>query len=261
MRLHHTIINVRFRISSRNNGGGTVSNTPNADTSGRLIVKQALRSRFGVLFVTLVAMLVAPNLVPYTPGLGLILTLLTTAILLSGFVAVATDRVHLFIGLALVIPALALGWYEQATGSTTANILGVFVTMVFFIYLAWMVLLYVLAARKVDANILFAAICVYMLIGYFCGLGYYMIESLIGDPTTLSAFAGNLGIGHPRSEALYYSFVTLTTLGYGDITPITGPSRSLAMIEALGGQVFLVTLMARLVSLHVTQTSRSQMST
>ncbi|HSG80988.1 MAG TPA: potassium channel family protein, partial [Gemmatimonadota bacterium] len=195
---------------------------------------------------------------PRAVALNTILMLLTTAVLFSGLYAVATSRRHLLIGLAVFLPALVLGWLEKLRPSATIEVLELVFLILFFAYLAWMLLLHVLAARRVDVNIIFAAICVYMLVGFTCGYAYYLIELLAGDPTSMATFTGNVGIDLPRSESIYYSFVTLTTLGYGDIAPIASSSRAIAMVEALTGQVYLVTLMARLVSLQVAHSSQPQ---
>jgi voltage-gated potassium channel Kch len=61
-------------------------------------------------------------------------------------------------------------------------------------------------------------------------------------------------IDEARSVFIYYSFVTITTLGYGDITPITGVARAFSMLEAIVGQIYLVVLVARLVGVNITQT-------
>ena len=58
------------------------------------------------------------------------------------------------------------------------------------------------------------------------------------------------------AEMVYYSFVTLTTLGYGDIVPVSPSARALATLEALTGQLYLTVLVARLVGLHITHASR-----
>jgi hypothetical protein len=57
---------------------------------------------------------------------------------------------------------------------------------------------------------------------------------------------------------VYYSFVTQTTLGYGDITPITAPARSLSLLEAVIGQLYVAVLIARLVGIHIAQSSREK---
>jgi voltage-gated potassium channel len=56
----------------------------------------------------------------------------------------------------------------------------------------------------------------------------------------------------------YYSFVTLTTLGYGDITPVTDPARSLSLLEAVMGQLYLAVLVARLVGIHIAQSNEKK---
>lgn len=58
------------------------------------------------------------------------------------------------------------------------------------------------------------------------------------------------------AEMIYYSFVTLTTLGYGDIVPVSPSARSLATLEALTGQLYLTVLVARLVGLQITHSAR-----
>ena len=105
----------------------------------------------------------------------------------------------------------------------------------------------------VDANILFAAICVYMLIGFICGSGYYLIELLVGDPGVLTSLKGNLGVGLPRHEAIYYSFVTLTTLGYGDITPVRPLASAVAYIEAVFGVFYIAILVGTLIGLMLSR--------
>ncbi len=62
--------------------------------------------------------------------------------------------------------------------------------------------------------------------------------------------------GRNSTDALYFSFVTLTTLGFGDIAPISPLARTLVMLEAVTGQLFLAVLVARLVGLHITQVKK-----
>jgi hypothetical protein len=235
-----------------------VNSDPIADRTGRDIVRQAIRSRFGLLFVTLIAVMLLPPLMPQAVALNTIMLLLTAAVLFSGLYAVATSRQHLYVGLALIVPALTLGAYDRLRPSAMLEALELVFVMLFFAYLGWMLLLHVLAAKRIDVNIIFAAICVYMLVGFTCGYAYYLIELLVGDPASMSTLTGNLGLDLPRNEAIYYSFVTLTTLGYGDIAPLASSTRAIATVEALTGQIYLVTLMARLVSLQVAHSGQKQ---
>ncbi len=73
-----------------------------------------------------------------------------------------------------------------------------------------------------------------------------------------SIHPGSFAVGEVQIEAgrslfIYYSFVTITTLGYGDITPITATANSFSFLEAVTGQIYLVVLVARLVGMHIAQ--------
>jgi hypothetical protein len=100
----------------------------------------------------------------------------------------------------------------------------------------------VLTHEVVTVNTIFGALSAYFLIGFMFAAIYGALVNL--DPTPF--FAG----GKQASTGVlqYFSFTTLTTLGYGDFTAATQAGRSLAVLEALAGQIFLVTLVARLVS-------------
>jgi hypothetical protein len=100
----------------------------------------------------------------------------------------------------------------------------------------------IVTRRVVTAQSIIGAICVYVLFGLVFAFWYAAIDSFPGT----SVFAE--GEVDPGSH-LYFSFVTLTTLGYGDLTPVGYLPRTLTVFEALIGQIFLVTLVARLVTM------------
>ena len=101
----------------------------------------------------------------------------------------------------------------------------------------------VLAEGRVDAERICAALCVYLLAGIAFG-GFYAVLEALG-PGALAG-AGPLDL----DDAVYFSFVTLATLGYGDIAPVSSAARALAVLEAVFGQLYLAVLIARLVSLY-----------
>ncbi|MBE0476778.1 MAG: two pore domain potassium channel family protein [Coriobacteriia bacterium] len=101
---------------------------------------------------------------------------------------------------------------------------------------------------RVEAGTVLGAVCVYMLIG----LVFAFVFTTIGRAGA-PLFAGR---ADEYSDHLYFSFVTLTTTGYGDLAPLTKSGQALAVLEALIGQVFLVTFVARLVSLYGSERSR-----
>jgi hypothetical protein len=109
----------------------------------------------------------------------------------------------------------------------------------------------VLRHRVVTMQTVFGALSAYLLIGFMFAALFTAAATL----TTTPLFAN----GEPADPdgIQYFAFITLTTTGYGDLTPAGQPGRSLAVLEALAGQIFLVTLVARLVSVLGTDRRRS----
>jgi Ion channel len=110
--------------------------------------------------------------------------------------------------------------------------------------LAITVLSRVLRHDRVTVQTILGAITVYVLFGLVFAFAEFGIERVTGDPFFVQEASA------PFATHLYFSFVVLTTLGFGDLTPVTDLGRALVSFEALLGQVFLVTLVARLVSLY-----------
>ncbi|MEL7451536.1 MAG: ion channel [Pseudomonadota bacterium] len=121
---------------------------------------------------------------------------------------------------------------------------------VFFAYVATIVLRDIFTSNTVTLNTIIGAICAYILFGVLWGFLYGVVDLL--DP---SAFPGISDSPARADRFVYFSMVTLTTLGYGDITPASGAARGLAIVEATIGQVYLTVLVARLVGLHLTHAS------
>jgi hypothetical protein len=101
--------------------------------------------------------------------------------------------------------------------------------------------------RRVTTETILGSLCSFVLLGLIFGFVYLAINELRD-----SSFFVQPG-PHQQSEFMYFSFVVLTTLGFGDLSPSVGLPQALVAIEALLGSVFLVTLVARLVTLWVRQ--------
>jgi Ion channel len=108
---------------------------------------------------------------------------------------------------------------------------------------------FALGARMVDREHLYAGLSAYLLAGIFFGVFYWVLERTWSGSL---AILGEGAQGHfSLAVAIYYSFVTLATLGYGDIVPRSEVARGLAVMEAVAGQLYLAVMIARLVSLYV----------
>jgi hypothetical protein len=105
----------------------------------------------------------------------------------------------------------------------------------------------VLQHRRITHETVLGALCAYVLLGLLFAFVYLAVDELRDAP-----FFAQPG-EHVQSEFLYFSFVALTTVGFGDLSPSVGLPQALTVLEALTGQIFLVTLVARLVTLWVRQ--------
>jgi len=100
---------------------------------------------------------------------------------------------------------------------------------------------------KIDSEHIYAALSAYLLAGIFFGVLFHAVERVWPGSFTASGAIGEF----PLFDAIYFSFVTLATLGYGDLVPVSGVARGLAVIEAVAGQLFLAVMIARLVGSYV----------
>lgn len=112
-----------------------------------------------------------------------------------------------------------------------------------------MIISHILGHEEVVSDTLFGAACVYLLLGLVWMVAYTLLERV--HPGSFHFNSVDAASGVPAVfDFLYYSFVTLTTLGYGDVTPLTPRARSLAVLEAIVGVLFVAVLIARLVGLY-----------
>jgi hypothetical protein len=162
---------------------------------------------------------------------------------------VSESKKRFYIGLALWVPAVAGVWMDllAPTSSTLAGA-PVLITF-FFIYTAYRILRHVSQAEEVTSEVIYGALCVYLLLGYIWGMFYFGLETY--QPGSIQMNPGSSPTEGLASHCIYFSYITLTTLGYGDFSPLSAGARALAMVEALVGQLFLAVLVARLVGMYI----------
>jgi len=99
--------------------------------------------------------------------------------------------------------------------------------------------------KRVGRETILGAICVYIMLA----MAYGMVYIGMGHAETSPPFFAQVG-RHPPNDYVYFSFITITTVGYGDLSPASSQARTVVVTEAVLGQIFLVTLVSRLVSLY-----------
>lgn len=198
--------------------------------------------RYAILFYTLLFTLVASPLVTAFAFSGALIDFFLAANLLAAAIP-TSGGLHRRLFIAAIIVAWVaqsvMAWFDLP--SVAALILG-FWTVIGFSAAAT-ALNFAMRARQVDSEHIYAALSAYLLVGVFFGLFYWVLEEIA--PGTFSVSSG-----FSRMSAIYFSFVTLATLGYGDIVPRSDVARGLAILEGVGGQLFLAVLVARLLSLY-----------
>ena len=128
--------------------------------------------------------------------------------------------------------------------------------MIIIVYLALLIYSfskYVFKARKVTTRLISAALCLYLLMGALWGFAYDLLDTVVPGSYKGDILAGAVDIPTRLQHFEYFSFVTLTTLGYGDILPQTEGAAALCQTEAIIGQFFMAVLVARLVGIQVSQ--------
>ena len=192
----------------------------------------------------------------------LIIDIAITFVFVAAIIAIATTRKHVVIGLVLMVPTLLLTWGNNYYFMTSLKLIALAGSALFFCYVAWLILADIFRAKMVTLDIIAAGISVYLFFGNICGFLYALIGEIdpgaFNIPETTASYLGD-SMGE-LSSAMYFSFVTLTTLGYGDITPINEFARSLAFLEAATGQFYLTVLIASLVGIHISSSNKSSES-
>jgi len=203
------------------------------------------RSIAPVLGLTLAAMLLNPILGNTDRGRGLEVAVLgfsaIVALTRTGTRPVIRHTGTAIVALATVVAAVIPVAHDGRTGTLQTVASGLFALLLMVTPLLVMVRL--MLRPKITLDTLAGALTAYLQIGIFFG-ALYLFVSLVQDPTP---FFAQTATPH-YSDFEYFSFITMTTVGYGDLTPAGSLGQTLATFEAVGGQVFLVTVVALTVS-------------
>jgi hypothetical protein len=227
---------------------------PGAPASGTPLVRAGLvRFSAAQFLICLAAFIVSAPFVEAIPNYGTFIDgSLLTLVLMSGVLAVARKRRILIVAIVLVIPVIAARWAHLFRPGQSPAITLV-PALVFFGFMIGHLLYFILQAKRVDSEVLCAGLSVYLLLGMTWMVAYMLVDQL--SPGAFVFTAGGPNSAHDMTgfTAIYFSFITLTTVGYGDIVPISNIARMLTSIEAVTGTLFMAVMIARLVSLYSTQ--------
>jgi ion channel len=202
--------------------------------------------RFGIVLCLILLTITFTLAAPSGDGGRFIAVVIQAAVLVA---AVVSSRAHRGVILLSVVAAAfgVAGTAAALFGSGEFGDSSAAIVALLFLILTPPALISGLRKQFAEAGIvtlqtMFGVLCLYLLIGLLFGVGYDTIGHL--SSTDFFAQPG----AHGRDEFLYFSFTTLTTVGYGDLTAATNLGRSLAITEALLGQLYLVSVVAVIIS-------------
>jgi hypothetical protein len=187
-----------------------------------------------VLLALLVAQLFVLPVLGLT-GVGFGARVVFSLLLLSGVATVAPRRLALWATGTLVLVALVLEWSSLADRGGFPRLLETTVSLASLTLFALLVLARTLSPGPISRHRIEGAVAAYLLVGVACGLGYELVELARSGSFNLGAGPGH---GALRSTFGYFSLVTLTTVGYGDVTPVSAAARALATFEGAVGQLY-----------------------
>jgi hypothetical protein len=218
--------------------------------------------RFTILLVTILFLIVAQ---PIFSGHAFAQTFVTVSIslvLLSALYAFRTTRTYFTIALILMVPSLGSRLALQFTPNLTIEMVGAISSCLFLTVTVFALVSRLFIVKSVSLDTISAAICAYLLMGVAWAYAFAAVE--LRHPGSFSTALLQSTAGHiaPLLTSFhsftYYSFVCLTTTGFGDITPVSEGARALSVMEAVFGQLYMAILIARLVGLEIAQSMKEE---
>lgn len=203
--------------------------------------------RFAFLFISMISLFLFRPFLESFLGLKILMLIFVTFVMVSGVYAVSDHKLRFIIGMILFLPAITINWSQFYIDSLWIFIFAKAIGVVFIAHVIVSILIYLFKENHVTLDMIMGAVCVYLLFGILWSFGYALIEMILPGSFNYS--------GDPDTALFYYSYITLTTVGYGDVVPVLDAARSFAILEAITGQIYLAVLVARLVGMYSSQSS------
>ena len=178
----------------------------------------------------------------------IVVSVIFSMILITGSYATGHNRRSLVFGVALAIVAIILNWLHFVGPHPIMFRVLSLIYMIFLSYTIAAVLRYLLVKGPVTADKLHGALAGFIMLAFLWAFLYTLLEDIF--PHSFNIGTGDIDTANLFYSLLYFSFTTITSVGFGDIVPITHQARSLVTIEQLIGVFFVAVLIARLAGLY-----------
>ncbi len=209
----------------------------------------ARRNRSLFLLIAFLFLLVAAPVLAPVFNLRLLFDLFMTLIFAVSIYSASVKRWHYMISTVFFVVTVPAIWVEYIFPGRAAYLISQANGVLFLLFVGLRTTINLIRTKKITANTIFAAIVVYLVAGVLWSGIYSMLEIVHPDSFNL----GGIDVRAAAYRMLYFSFVTLTTLGYGDIAPHTDVASAFVILEAIFGQMYITVLIAWLVGRYISE--------
>lgn len=175
------------------------------------------------------------------------MTIFVSLILLGCVHSIILNRQYFWLSIILVLVSLAVSWSSYLFPENILLQFAILMKPLFLLFTTVIIIEHVLKAKKVDLDILVGSVCAFILLG----LTWALIYSTLHYFSPAAFISSSTGKAIHSDDLFYFSFTTITTLGYGDILPNIPIAKTLSTLEAIIGWFYMAILVAHLVSLHI----------
>jgi len=210
------------------------------------VINFFFKEKFTILLGLLLIYVVATPFFAQVINESLFLDIIFSAVMVSAILTLSQEKKSRIVVILLVLPCLVLLWLNLPDSSAEIFLAGTALQAVFNFFMVFIIMWLVFQAPVITRDILSASIVAYLFVALFFAKSFLVLEIL--SPGSFSISSDR--IMTDPSVMKYFSFVTLTTLGYGDVVPISDQAKTMAISEALIGQIYLTVLIARLVGVY-----------
>lgn len=203
---------------------------------------------YGLLLLSLFFMISFRPFLDGLVGATLLADIFLSCVLLSGIYALSKQPLVLRTACVLAFLIFLFKIIYYVSGNQSIFTAQTVLSMLFIAQMLIMILRHILIEKEITGDLIMGGACAFVLLGLVWAFAYYLLE--IYQP---NSFKGIEERSDDMWDFFYYSFVTLTTLGYGDILAVSKQARGLTVLEAIIGQLYLAIMISRLVSLHIAE--------
>lgn len=213
-------------------------------------IEEFIFGKYTFLLASLILMII---LMPMSDNTGdtFASTVVLSVIFIGSIYSIIQNKKFLFVSILLVIASFIINWLLELSPKSDLLHWMFLVQPIFFVYVTILIVLNILEAKRITIDIIFGSACGYLLIGVTWAMIFEFLVMM--DPNAFSIPSQFI----TQSDVSYLSFTTISTLGYGDITPNAPIAKAFCVLEAIIGLFYVSTLVARLVALQVTHSNKN----